>query len=683
MTNPRFGSPFKLFHSLVAAMFLAGACGGDAANSNKDAATASAEIVGQAFQNHSTVRSCGDAMPGYVRCHAVKNVMTNAAGQIQPFASAPGGFNPVDLISAYALPTTGGAGLTIAIVDAMDAVNAESDLATYRSQFGLPACTTANGCFRKVNQNGAASPLPASDSGWAEEISLDIDMASAICPSCKILLVEATSPTTANLGAAVNTAVSLGATVVSNSYGGSESSTDPSTTNSFYNHPGVLITASSGDGGFGVEYPAAATTILAVGGTHLVRSSTARGWTETVWGTASNANGGAGSGCSTVETKPTWQHDTGCARRTVADASAVADPATGVSVFDSVSGGWLVFGGTSVASPVVASIFALTGHGAATPQYPYANTSQFNDVTSGTNGSCGGSYLCTAVVGYDGPTGIGTPIGSAMAGGVTPPANNFSITATPATASSVAGTAGTTTSTIATATTSGSAQTVSLSVSGGGTGVTGSLSVASVTSGGSATLTVTKTAAAAAGTYAFTVTGTAASGSHSTTYTLTVTAAGGTCTTTSQLLVNPGFESGTTGWTVTAGVLGNGSVSPNVARTGAQFAWLDGYGTTHTDTLAQSVAIPAGACTAVFTYWLRIQTAETTTTTAFDKLTLTNGATTLQSFSNLNKNTAYVQQSVNLISFKGTTVALKFTGTEDSSLQTSFQIDDTAVTVTQ
>ena len=683
MTKTRFyGSHFKRFHSLVAVVFLAGACGGDAANANKDAiSAANNQIVGQAFQNHQTVRSCGDAMPGYVRCHAVKNVATNAAGQIQPAAAAPGGLNPVDLISAYALPTTGGTGLTIAIVDAMNAPNAEADLATYRSQFGLPACTTANGCFRKVNQSGAASPLPANDAGWAEEISLDIDMASAICPSCKILLVEATSPTTANLGAAVNTAVALGATVVSNSYGGGESSTDPSTTASFYNHPGVLITASSGDGGFGVEYPAAATSVLAVGGTHLVRSATTRGWTETVWGSAANTNGGAGSGCSTVEAKPSWQHDTGCARRTVADASAVADPATGVSVFDSASGGWLVFGGTSVASPVVASIFALTGHGAATPQYPYANTTQFNDVTSGTNGSCGGSYLCTAVVGYDGPTGIGTPIGSAMAGGVTPPpTNDFSISASPTAVSIVAGASGS--ATITTATIAGSAQTVTLTHSATPTGVTATISPASVTSGGSASVSIATTTAAVAGSFTLTITGTATSGAHSTSIAVTVTGAGGACTTTTQLLGNPGFESGATIWASTPAVI-DASTSGSAPRTGTVKAWLDGYGTTHTDTLSQSVTIPAGACTAVFTFWLKITTAETTTTTAFDKLTVAAGTTALATFSNLNKGTTYVQKSFDLSAFRGTTVSLKFTGVEDSSLQTSFFIDDTALNITQ
>jgi len=585
MTKTRVSTArFHFLPSLTAVAVVLSACGGAMTDDAAKADPASAEVVSP--PGLTFVRSCGDAMPGFVRCHAVRSstptarpgTPVSANGTITPLATAPGGLNPADLVSAYKLPTTGGAGQTIAIVDAMDAPNAESDLATYRSQFGLPPCTTANGCFRKVNQNGAASPLPAVDAGWAEEISLDIDMASAICPSCKILLVEASTASITNLGTAVNTAVSLGATVVSNSYGGAESTGDPSTTSSFYNHPGVLIAASSGDGGFGVEYPAAATTVLAVGGTHLVRSTATRGWTETVWGTAANTNGGAGSGCSAVETKPTWQHDTGCTRRTVADTSAVADPATGVSVFDSASGGWLVFGGTSVASPVVASIFALTGHSNATPQYPYANTTQFFDVTSGANGTCSPAYLCTGEVGYDGPTGIGTPNGSAMTGTAPPPPTG--------------------------------------------------------------------------------------------------------CTTTTQLLGNPGFE--TTGsWTATAGVLGNAASGVDVPRTGTGYAFLDGYGTTHTDTLSQTVTIPAGACSATFSFWVKIDTAETTTTTAFDKLTVAANTTTLTTLSNLNHSTSYVQKSFNLTSFAGQTVTIKFTGTEDTSLQTSFLIDDTSLTVTK
>ncbi len=363
----------------------------------------------------SFARACADPPPGELACFALHR--TTGVLQTIPVgvdaAATVGGFGPSDLASAYKLPTNLGSGKTVAIVDAYNDPNAESDVATYRSQFGLPACTTANGCFRKVNQNGAASPLPASNSGWSSEIALDIEMVSAVCPQCHILLVEANSPTTANLGTAVNTAVAQGAVAVSNSYGGSESSSDPSTGTTYYKHPGVAITVSSGDSGYGVEFPASSPWVTAVGGTSLKTASNARGWTETAWS-------GAGSGCSASETKPSFQTDSGCARRTVADVSAVADPATGVAVYDSFgSGGWTVFGGTSVSSPIVASVYALASPPAAGDfpnSYPYANPSALFDVTSGANGSCGGSYLCTAGAGYDGPTGLGSPNGVAAFG---------------------------------------------------------------------------------------------------------------------------------------------------------------------------------------------------------------------------------------------------------------------------
>ena len=296
------------------------------------------------------------------------------------------------------------------IVDAYDDPNAESDLGVYRSQFGLAACTTANGCFRKVNQSGGTR-YPRANGGWAQEISLDLDMVSAICPNCHILLVEASSNSLSNLGTAVNEAAALGATEISNSYGGGESSSDTSYDTSYYNHPGIAITASSGDNGYGVEYPAASQYVTAVGGTTLTRASNSRGWSETAWS-------GTGSGCSAYDPKPSWQTDSGCSKRTVADVSAVADPNTGVSVYDSFSyqgqSGWLVFGGTSVASPIIASVYALAGNAATVTygSYPYSHTSSLNDVTSGSNGSCGGSYLCTAGPGYDDPTGLGTPNGS-------------------------------------------------------------------------------------------------------------------------------------------------------------------------------------------------------------------------------------------------------------------------------
>jgi subtilase family serine protease len=239
-------------------------------------------------------------------------------------------------------------------------------------------------------------------------------MVSAICPLCHIILVEAKTPSTANLGTAVNTAVSLGADFVSNSYGGSESSSDPTYDTDYYKHPGVAITASAGDSGYGVEYPATSQYVTAVGGTSLTAASNSRGWTETVWGSSSGGEG-TGSGCSADDAKPSWQTDTGCAKRTNNDVAAVADPNTGLAIYDSYDqNGWLEVGGTSASSPIIASVFALAGTpvaGTYPSSYIYQHTSSLFDVTSGADGSCSPAYLCTAETGYDGPTGWGTPDG--------------------------------------------------------------------------------------------------------------------------------------------------------------------------------------------------------------------------------------------------------------------------------
>jgi subtilase family serine protease len=356
-------------------------------------------------QQLAHARVCPGAPSGTARCHSLVRI-DNVGNPLA--TSGPSGYGPADLRAAYALTSTGSASQTIAIVDAYDDGNAESDLAVYRSQYGLPPCTTANGCFRKVDQNGGTA-YPRGDGGWAEEISLDLDMASAICPNCKILLVEAKTNSFANLSAAVDRAALMGATVISNSYGGSEYSGEVND-QSHYNHPGIAITVSSGDGGYGVEFPAASQYVTAVGGTTLTRNTSTRGFTETVWS-------GAGSGCSAYITKPSWQTDTGCARRTVADVSAVADPNTGVAVYDTYRlhpGGWLVFGGTSVSAPIIASVYALAGNASTVTygSFSYSHTTSLFDVISGSNGSCGGSYLCTAKTGYDGPTGNGTPNGT-------------------------------------------------------------------------------------------------------------------------------------------------------------------------------------------------------------------------------------------------------------------------------
>jgi subtilase family serine protease len=350
----------------------------------------------------------------------------SANGRGPDITKGPVGLGPTQIQSAYKLAGLSAAGRTVAIVDAYDDPKAESDLATYRSTFGLPPCSTANGCFRKVDQSGAASPLPAGDYGWAEEISLDLDAVSAACPSCHILLVEANTPTDTDLMTAVDTAVRLGAVAVSNSYGGAEDATQL-TADTHLNHPGVAITASSGDSGYGVSWPAASQYVTAVGGTTLATASNARGWTETVWS-------GAGSGCSAVEPKPAWQTDTGCARRTVADVAADANPSSGLGVYDTYNScgsnslcdllislgavqgldGWAQVGGTSLSSPLIASVYALAGNTASITygSYPYSHTAALFDVTSGSNGSCGGSYLCTGGPGYDGPTGLGTPNGT-------------------------------------------------------------------------------------------------------------------------------------------------------------------------------------------------------------------------------------------------------------------------------
>ena len=341
---------------------------------------------------------CTDTGIDVVQCDALLVASANIG--------RPSGLNPVDLQAAYKLPSwSSGGGQTVAIVDAYDDPSAEADLATYRAQFGLPACTTANGCFHKVGQSGG-SKYPKASASWALEISLDTDMVSAICPHCHILLVEAKSASITNLATSVNTAASLGANEISNSYGGDEKRSLAKYA-PYYNHPGVIITAGAGDNSFGVSIPAAFNTVVAVGGTTLGRSTTLRGWSETAWP-------GTGSGCSSFIAKPNWQTDPGCAMRTVSDVAAVADPATGVSFYASYkgAGGWLVAGGTSVSSPIIASVYALAENGRSinAASSLYSHPGSLYDIVSGSDGNCG-SYLCTAQRGYDGPTGLGTPNG--------------------------------------------------------------------------------------------------------------------------------------------------------------------------------------------------------------------------------------------------------------------------------
>jgi hypothetical protein len=350
---------------------------------------------------------CKHAHHARSRCFAIR-VDHVRKGRVR-HESSPVGYGPSALQSAYSLPSsTDGSGQTVAVIDGYDDPSAAHDLAVYRAQFGLPACTTASGCFRKVDQTGGHD-YPAADGGWSEEISLDLDMVSAVCPNCHLLLVEATTTSMANLGAAVDTAVRLGANAVSNSYGGPDASDHDY--GRYYHHKGVAITASAGDSGYGVSYPASSKWVTAVGGTTLTRSSSARGFTESAWADS-------GSGCSSENTT-TWQDasTTGCAGRAVADVSAVADPVTGVAVYDSYAyqgtSGWLEFGGTSASSPIIAAVYALAGNTADVKSgaYLWANHSGLRDITRGSNGTCDTKQWCNARSGWDGPTGWGTPDG--------------------------------------------------------------------------------------------------------------------------------------------------------------------------------------------------------------------------------------------------------------------------------
>jgi subtilase family serine protease len=340
-------------------------------------------------------RVCGDVGSGFARCQAW--LRTDIAGTVDH--DTPAGYAPDDLQTAYALTSdsaTNGASRTVAVVDAYDNPNAATDLNVYRAKFGLPACAVANGCF---SQQKFTSQTNA---GWAGEESVDVDMVSAICPHCKILLVEAASSNIADLSSAEKFATEH-ADYVSNSWSGNEGS---KSYDADYATSCGAITAATGDTAHNAtaQWPAILPNVIAVGGTTLTSVSPRM---ETAWLRA-------GSSCSKLYGKPSFQANinTGCPMRAEADVSADADPATGVAVYDSFhQSGWRVFGGTSVAAPIVASIFALAGNGVNSPEALYAHASAFNDVTSGSNGPCG-APLCTAGRGWDGPTGLGSPKGA-------------------------------------------------------------------------------------------------------------------------------------------------------------------------------------------------------------------------------------------------------------------------------
>jgi len=383
--------------------------------------------------------------PGAARCLALRVSASSSGAGVRPRAlvaarTAPpaGSLGPAILHAAYGLPATTAAAnaQTVAIVDAYDDPNAEADLAVFDSQFGLPACTTANGCFTKLNGSGQSAPLPSTDWGWAAEIALDVETVHAVCQNCRIVLIEAASNQFSDLAAAEDTAAGLGGVgEISNSWSGDEAGADDPA----FNHPGIAITASTGDYGYldwksgnvSPQFPASSPHVIAVGGTTLSTGSGGSWAGETAWTSG-------GSGCSQSLRAPSWQQAaagwsaTGCGTlRSTADIAADANPATGVPVYGpdlNGVGGWDQVGGTSLSSPIVAAAFGLAG-GAQGTSYPGAtlyahqtnNSSGLHDITSGANGcsgttcpagsTCGAATSCHTSVGYDGPTGVGAPAG--------------------------------------------------------------------------------------------------------------------------------------------------------------------------------------------------------------------------------------------------------------------------------
>jgi subtilase family serine protease len=364
----------------------------------------------------NNARVCPGSMKDSFRCHA--RVISDEKGNPK-ISIAPSGYGPLQFLKAYSLTGRTLVNQTIAIVDAYDQPSMLQDLNAYSKQFGIPTmsgCSVASGsvsspCFQKVNQNGGNS-YPNVNSGWALETSLDVEVVHAICQNCNILLVEANSASYYDLMAAVDRARLMGAKVISNSYGSDEFSSE-GFFDSYFNYPGIAFTFSSGDSGYKSSYPAGSRYVTSVGGTTLNLDSNNNYLSETAWG-------GSGSGCSLYESKPSWQTDSFCANRTIADVSADADPGTGAAIYDSVryqgKKGWFQVGGTSLSSPLIAGTYALSGNTGNSSTYansiPYSGTAFLRDVNFGSNGSCGGTYLCTSVVGYDGPTGLGTPNGT-------------------------------------------------------------------------------------------------------------------------------------------------------------------------------------------------------------------------------------------------------------------------------
>jgi hypothetical protein len=666
-----------------------------AASATTHAAASVATPAATSASSPGWVFSCGKSfLPGKKHCLVIRNTTAHPTAQtVRPGAIPSGsGYGPSQFQAAYKLTAASaadGSGTTVAVVDAFNDPTAARDLATYRSAAGLPALTS--GQFTQYNQTGQTSPLPATapaGDDWTLEEALDVDMVSAICPLCKIDLVEATSDSGSGLYIAEKTAATtLGAKYISNSWGGSETSSDTAADSEYFGVSGVVYTASAGDSAYsgGVIYPATSPNVVSVGGTALSTSSNARGWTESVWETSSTE--GTGSGCSAFDPQPAWQKSiailtAACADRVDNDVAADADPNTGAAVYDTTNGngGWNEVGGTSESSPMIAAVFALAGNngngGNKAADSIYTHTGNLYEVTGGSNGTCtppaADSVLCKATGAastYNGPTGWGTPDGLTAFQSTSTTGNTVTVT----NPGSQTGKVGTAASLQVKATDSALGQTLTYSAAG----LPAGLSISSTTG----LITGKPTTAA---TYSVTVTAkdtTSASGSASFAWTISSAASG--CTA-AQLLTNPGFETGSISpWTSSSGVLANTDEGVP-AQAGSWLAWLDGYGAAHTDTLAQTVTIPATCVSATFTYWVEVNSTTTSTANNLVLEVLNSSGTVVQTVpvaTAANNGSKYVEYSTSLASYIGQKITLKFVGTEVSGGNTSFVEDSNALNV--
>ena len=379
--------------------------------------------TGKAGVHYADQSACNSAKPGHVRCLAIRrNAFVGGVRQhaLTPLTGTAYGANA--LRHAYGITAVGARYKVIAIVDAMHSASAFDDLSAYRKMYALPALANCgidgqplnalpsgkDSCFVQLDQDGYVDQsTQTTDVGWAQEIALDIEMASAVCPHCSILLVEAKSTGFKDLAKAVATAAGFsGVTAISNSYGGDDVDETKQPAYADAAAAGIAVVASSGDSGYGVSAPASFSSVIGVGGTSLNTDGTYRWSNESAW-----AKGG--SGCSSINPPAAWQDPavTGCQGKSVVDVAAVADPATGVAV--AFEGQWYTFGGTSAAAPIIASLFGMKANfGESAGAYLTQNQSLLHDVSTGSNGRCLISIFCNSGGGYDGPTGWGTPNGA-------------------------------------------------------------------------------------------------------------------------------------------------------------------------------------------------------------------------------------------------------------------------------